>query len=188
MMDRTLPWIGLAMRLDRMEDLPKYELPAQYSWRYFEPGDERLWAEIEISAGEFDSMDAALTGFRRYYPTDELLDQRMIFLTEGGAPFATATAWYSDDGPLSPQGRLHWVGIDASHQRRGLSYPLVSLAMQRIKALGHTSAYLTTQTSSWPAIKVYHRFGFVPMLSGQKEKDGWRLVSDKTGIDFVKEL
>lgn len=187
MMDHSVPWIGLEMRLDSLENIPDYELPAAYGWRYFKAGDECAWARIEISAGEFEGVDDALRGFRKYYPTDDQLDARMIFLTDGGAPFATATAWFSDD-PGDRQGRLHWVGIDAEHQRRGLSYPLVSLTLRRMKALGHPSAYLTTQTASWPAIKVYHRFGFVPRLTGPEDARGWRIVSEKTGIDFTAAL
>lgn len=190
MMDRTVPMIGLAMRMESLDALPEYPLPPQYGFRYFEPGDEHNWALIETSAGEFGDTDAALAGFRRpcYYPNDDWLDQRMLFLTDCGVPFATATAWFGDDGPDVPEGRLHWVGIDAAHQRRGLSYPLVSLAMRRIRELGHTSAYLTTQTASWPAIKVYRAFGFKPMLRDDKEREGWRIVSEMTGIDFLKEL
>lgn len=184
MMDRDIPWIGLAMRLDSLDKLSEYVLPPGYGFRYFQPGDERLWAKIETSAGEFPDTDSAIVGFRRYYPSNDLLDERMIFLTEDGTPFATATAWYGDGGPCAPQGRLHWVGIDLAHQRRRLSYPLVSLALARLRALGHTSAYLTTQTSSWPAIKVYYRFGFEPMQYSEKDSEGWRIVSDKTGIDF----
>lgn len=190
MMDRSVPWISLAMRLDTLDALPDYALPPQYDWRFFLPGDERHWARIETSAGEFENPDAALAGFRRpcYYPTDDYLDERMLFLTDNGVPFATATAWFDDGGPDTPLGRLHWVGIDEAHQRRGLSYPLVSLAMARIRELGHTSAYLTTQTASWPAVKVYRAFGFMPMLREDKEIEGWRIVSDKTGIDFTKEI
>ncbi len=186
-MDRTIPWIGLAMRTGSMEGLPFFELPDAYRWRFFRPGDDRVWAEIEMSAGEFDSIDEALRGFRKYYPEDDRLDERMIFLTDGGTPFATATAWFGEEGRRS-EGRLHWVGIDANHQRRGLSYPLVSLAMRRLREAGHECAFLTTQTASWPAIKVYHRFGFVPEIRTSEEIEGWRLVSEKTGIDFAKYL
>ncbi len=188
MMDHSVPWIGLAMRRDTLDDLPDFALPPRYGWRCFRPGDERHWARIEISAGEFEDEASALAGFRKYYPTDDLLDERMLFLTDGGLPFATATAWHSDDGPDAPLGRLHWVGVDAAHQRRGLSWPLVALTMARMRDLGHTSAYLTTQTASWPAIKVYRRFGFVPMPIGDRDAEGWKIVSEKTGIDFMKDI
>ena len=112
----------------------------------------------------------------------------MIFLTDHGVPFATATAWFGEDGEDPAEGRLHWVGMDAAHQGRGLSKPLVSLAMHRLQTLGYTSAYLTTQTASWVAIKVYHRFGFRPDVRTEKEIEGWQIVSEKTGIDFMKDI
>lgn len=187
MMDRTIPWIGLAMRLDSLERLPAYELPAPYGVRFFKPGDEHLWAEIEASAGEFRNKADAMKGFRKYYPTDEGLSERMLFLTDGSAPFATATAWYGD-GELAHMGRLHWVSMDAAHQLRGLSRPLVYLALERMRDLGYRDAYLTTQTASWPAIKVYNTFGFVPWIREEGEREGWRIVSEKTGIDFMKNI
>lgn len=188
MMDRAIPWIGLAMRRGTLDDLPEPPLPPEYGWRFFREGDIRRWCEIETSAGEFEVPEVGLKSFRKYYPTDALLDQRMIFLTDNGVPFATATAWYGEDGPDGGIGRLHWVSVDAAHQRRGLSYPLVALALKRMRELGHTSAYLTTQTASWPAIKLYHRFGFVPMPRTGDDRAGWAIVSEKTGIDFLNLL
>ena len=98
-MDRNVPWIGLEMRLDSLEALPRFELPGAYGWRYFRPGDEReAWAPIEISAGEFEDMEGALRG------------------------------------------------------------------------------------------KAYHRFGFRPFLRAPQEAEGWRIVSEKSGIDFTGAL
>ena len=188
MMDRSIPWIGLTMRLDSLDGAPRFDLPAEYGWRFFRPGDLEAWSAIEISAGEFDSPDRAAAGFRKYYPTDDGLSERMFFLTDGGVPFATATAWFGEGDHDASEGRLHWVGIDQAHQRRGLSYPLVSLALERMRRLGHRRAYLTTQTASWPAIRVYRRFGFVPMLCAEAEIEGWRIVSEKTGIDFISDI
>ena len=185
MWDSAVKPIGLAMRADSLENLPEYPLPARYGWRYFQPGDVRRWSEIELSAGEWSDVEKGLTVFRRYYPTDDKLDERMIFLTDGGIPFATATAWFEEG---SAEGRLHWVSMDAAHQGQGLSLPLVSLAMHRMCELGHRTAMLTTQTQSWVAIKVYHRFGFRPLLRAKEELEGWKIVSEKTGIDFMKEL
>ena len=183
MLDHSIPYIGLEMRLDSLDGLVEFQLPEGYGWRFFEPGDEAHWARIETSAGEFSDTDGALRGFRMYFPTDDLLDRRMIFLTDGGVPFATATAWFAGDAP-GPMGRLHWVAVDSEHQRRGLSYPLISLTLRRMRKLGHTSSNLTTQTNSWPAIKAYRRFGFTPFVRADEEIEGWKIVSEKTGIDF----
>ena len=94
MMDHTVPMIGLAMRLGALDRLPEYALPDRYDWRFFQPGDEAHWAEIEISAGEFSNAEKAIRGFRKYFPTDDGLDARRLFLTDEGTPFATATAWF----------------------------------------------------------------------------------------------
>ena len=184
MMDRSVPMIGLAMACDDLHAAPIFELPPQYGVRWFRPGDEYLWVEIERSAGEFENTADAIKKFRnKYFPTDEGLSERMLFLTENGAAFATATAWYGEG-----MGRLHWVGIDAAHQGRGLSRPLVSLALECLRALGHRSAYLTTQTASWVAIRVYREFGFRPRLRDETERAGWEIVSRKTNMDFMKDL
>ena len=161
MLDKTVPLISLAMRVASLESMPTFDVPVPYGWRFYRSGDERCWAEIETSAGE-----------------------RMIFLTDGDSPFATATAWHEN----ATEGRLHWVSVDAKHQGRGLSWAVVSLAMHRLRTMGYRSAFLTTQTASWVAIKVYHRFGFRPVLRTEAEREGWRIVSEKTGIDFLQYL
>ena len=185
MLDTTVPMIRLVMRLESLDHLPSFDLPPEYGWRLYRPGDEFAWADIEMSAGEFKAMGPAIKAFREYFPDVDALKERMLFLTDGDTPFATATAWYGD-GDAAREGRLHWVSVDADHQRRRLSYPLVSLAMARMRLLGHSSAYLTTQTASWPAIKVYHRFGFMPFVQKPEETEGWRIVSAKSGIDFMR--
>lgn len=184
MWDKTVPMISLAMRAASLQDIPVFNLPAPYAWRFYQPGDERFWAQIETSAGEFVRPEDGLARFPDIF-NGKKLEERMIFLTEGGAPFATATAWHAGEG----EGLLHWVSVDAAHQGRGLSRVLVSLAMRRLRELGYASAFLRTQTASWVAIKVYARFGFRPVLRARPDEEaGWRIVSEKTGIDFMRLL
>ena len=182
MWDTTVPMISLAMRAASLEELPIFALP-RCGWRFYQPGDERHWARIETSAGEFDRPEAALEGFSRAFSGGKL-EERMLFLTDDGIPFATATAWHES----AAEGRLHWVSVDAAHQGRGLSRVIVHLAMQRLRELGYSSAVLSTQTASWVAIKVYHQFGFRPLLRKDGELEGWKIVSEKTGIDFLRYL
>lgn len=180
MWDTSVEKVHLKMELDSLEQLPQHPLPKQYGWRFYQPGDENHWARIETSAGEFSRIEDGLRRFERDFPDKEPLPERMMFLTDGGVPFATVTAWFEPDGA----GLLHYVAIDAEHQGRGLSRALTGLGMNRLRALGHRSARLDTQTYSWVAIKVYREFGFRPVMHGEDEKRGWRIVSEKTGIDF----
>ena len=182
MWDTTVAHFSLAMRVDSLEDLPFFAVPERYGWRFYQPGDELFWARIETSAEEFKRPEEGLAGFERAFAAGGRLEERMFFLTDGGVPFATATAWHQSD----TEGLLHWVSVDAAHQGQGLSKPVVSLAMQRLRKLGYRSAYLTTQTESWLAIRLYHRFGFRPVLRSEEERGGWKVVSEKSGIDFLQ--
>ena len=183
MWDTSVEHVELSMDLDSLEHLPQHPLPQRYGWRFYQPGDELHWARIETSAGEFSQIEGGLRRFERDFPDREPLPERMLFLTDKGVPFATVTAWFEADGA----GLLHYVAIDAAHQGQGLSRALTCLGMNRLRALGHACARLDTQTYSWVAIRVYHEFGFRPVIHGEDEKRGWRIVSEKTGIDFLKD-
>ena len=83
-------------------------------------------------------------------------------------------------------GRIHWVCIVPQHQRKGLCRPMMTAAMNRLKALGHERAILGTQTPRLVAIKVYLDFGFVPDLgddapgaAGGESRRAWRLVKQE---------
>lgn len=182
MWDSTVEVIGLAMKLDSLENLPANALPERYGWRFFQPGDELHWAQMWVSAGGFASVEDALRTFRSDFPDIAPLSERMIFLTDNGAPFATATVWYGDE---PGQGRLHWVCVDAEHQNQGLSKVLISLALEHCRKLGYRSACLLTQTPCWVAIRMYSRFGFAANVQNEKERCGWEIVSQKTEIDFL---
>ena len=183
MWDHTVPNIDLAMRRDTLERLPEIPLPQGYTLRFYQPGDEHHLARIERSAEEFQTDADALAGFEKYYGAHrQALPERMLFLLDAdGLPVGTATAWTDRPAPLEgEEGRLHWVGIAREHQGKGLSKPLVAAALHRLQALGHQDAYLTTQTPSWVAIRVYLQLGFHPAYGHhEKEQEGWAIVREK---------
>lgn len=177
MWDKTVKYVDLSMVTNHtgVEELP---LPAPYSVRFYRPGDERHWARIETSAGEFDREEDVLPAFERYYGARrDQLSERMLFLLDGdGRPVGTATAWF-DEGKA---GHLHWVAIDQENQRKGLARPLVQRAMWRMHELGDNRAILTTQTPSWVAVKVYLGLGWRPYNDGNPDFDeGWRVIREK---------
>ena len=184
MLDHSIPYYDLTMVLSSLHNIPDYPLPECFGIRRYLPGDEFYWSVIEHSAGQFERVEDALNGFCCAFPDRASLSERMLFLTDGDVPFATATAWFGVDGPNGRIGRLHWIAIDEAHQGKRLSRPLVALALQRMRALGHTEAYLTTQTESWVAIKTYARFGFMPVID-DSSREGWRIVSEKAGLDLA---
>ena len=158
-----------------------YPLPSGYSLRLMQPGEADIWAAIEHAAGEFGDTATARDHFREEFePHPEEIARRCFLLTHDEEPVGTATAWYSLDPKWPEWGRLHWVGIVPSHQGRGLSRPLVEAAVYRLDEL-HGRAFLTSQTTSWKAIRVYLDFGFRPDMEADGAGEAWTLMADVLG-------
>ena len=157
--------------------IPAYSLPSGYSFRTYQPGDDGSWAQIEHSAGEFKNIDAAHQHF-----SDEFGNQipemkyRCIFLLHKDVPVGTATAWY---GQFQHNlcGRLHWVAIIPRFQGKNLAKPLVARALSTMAA-HHTKAYLTSQTTSFKAVKIYLDFGFRPVKTNEESERAWTILAD----------
>ena len=174
-----IPYIPVTMVRKDLRNLPVFPLPAGYRMRNYEPGDEAHWAAIEQSAGEFETQAQALAHFQKEFGNDLAdLKNRLFFLCdEGNRSIGTANAWFRCDFHGDLWGRLHWIAICPEHQGRGLSKPMTAYALQRL-AQSHDKAYLTTQTTSFVAVKVYLDLGFEPFLETEKCPEGWRLLKD----------
>jgi len=170
--------IDLVMVKDNLTSLSRYDLPAGFFYRMFQEGDDAIWAEIETSAGEFASDDLAIQHFRKEFGKfhQELYNRCVFVDTEDGESIGTATAWFGDLLPGKTAGRLHWIAIKEKYQGRGIGKPLVSRAIQLLSAF-HERAYLTTQTTSYKAVKLYLDFGFRPYIIDESQRTGWSMIS-----------
>jgi GNAT superfamily N-acetyltransferase len=170
--------VKVVMVRDNMRQVPQYGLDPPYRFGWYEPGDESRWGEVECLAGEFASVEAAMEHFRKEFaPHPEELPRRMLFLYEpGGRAVGTCTAWYGTDIDGECRGRIHWVGIVPDFQGRKLAKPLIAAAMNRMAEL-HDRAYLTTQTTSYKAVKIYLDFGFRPYVATPEHERGWKLLA-----------
>jgi GNAT superfamily N-acetyltransferase len=173
----AVPYFPLKMALDDLSRPGRRELPAGYGLSLYRPGDENAWVTIERAAGEFLSDDKALARFEQEFgPHLDEMRERCLFLhAPDGRPIGTTTAWYGEHGGRTI-GRLHWVAIVPAFQGRGLAKPLVSAALALMRRW-HASAYLTTQTPSWIAVKVYLDLGFVPVRERSDADEAWALVA-----------
>lgn len=169
--------IPVTMIRDNLTNLPRFELPAGYRIRNFRSGEEKVWSEIEIAAGEFANMDAALNAFNVNFGEDvEAMPSRGFFVeTADGLAVGTGTAWYNRDFQGQEYGRVHWIGIRPEDHGRGLAKPLVGAVMNRL-AESHERAYLKTFNTRIPAIKVYLDFGFVPFPGTERYEEAWEYV------------
>ena len=145
-----------------LDDLPIFTLPAAFSLRWYRPGDEAYWVAIQ-STGYRSAI--TLDKFAAEFGDDrEALPQRQCYLLdEQGQPIGTATAWLPEAHYEAAFGRIHWVAIVPEYRGRGLAKPLMTAVCQRLQALGHTKAYLTTSNERPVAVQLYRQFGFTPL-------------------------
>lgn len=173
--------IKLKMLRNNLDNIPQFDLPYGYAIRMFKEGDELNWAKIETAAEEFQSIDEALERFDREFGINiEEMKFRCLFIeNEKGEAVGTTTAWFGDlDSNRQQLGRIHFVAIKPAYQGKKLSKPLLSAALNKMVELGHEQVYLTTQTTSYPAINMYLNYGFVPYDIDGKDQRGWLMMAD----------
>ena len=196
MLDRSVPYYPVIMTLpagDRPQpevllDQAEKLLPEGYRLVRWQPGMEQAWCTIEKEAGEFPTVEEAMTRFQwEFLPEPALLRERMWFaLSPEGTAVGTATLWTGGYlGGMLPL--LHWVAVQPGHRRRGLARSLVLAALSCAKA--DELVFLTSQTWNWPAVRLYRQLGFQPWLScpagwedNWNPKEAWRIISQKAGF------
>jgi GNAT superfamily N-acetyltransferase len=172
-----VPYFHLTMAIESLAGVPVLTLPAGYGISLYRPGGESDWARIEHLAGEFPDEARALAHYAKEFGgSGDEMRQRCLFLHgPDGAAIGTTTAWRGEHAGAAI-GRLHWVAIVPAFQGRGLAKPLVAAAMACMRQW-HSRAYLTTQTTSWVAVKVYLDFGFRPVLDRPDSGEAWALMA-----------
>jgi len=164
MLDKSVPYAGFCMRREAGKPLPEFPLPEGYEFVLFSEGDEESWARIEASVLEFESEFAALLRFKEeYIPHKEELKRRCVFIVnKAGEKIATSMAWWRMvDG--ARRAWLSWVAVTPEYQGLGLGKAIVSRAVKLMVELeGDVDFYLSTQTWSHKAVKIYILHGFEP--------------------------
>jgi len=165
--------IPVRMIRDDLEGLPDHSLPPGYSLRWYRPGDERHWLRIQAAADEYNEITPEL--FVEDFGSDpRVLGERQCFLCDSQSrPAGTATAWFDESYRGAPYGLVHWVAILPRLQGKGLSKPLMSTVMHRMRELGHDRAYIVTSAIRVPALNLYLQFGFRPEIRSQDDLDVW---------------
>jgi hypothetical protein len=80
-----------------LERIPDFSLPPEFSFLFFEPGDEKHWRRIHVLADLHNPITPQL--FRDQFGADDrlLAERQLYLLASGKEPIGTATAWFDDD-------------------------------------------------------------------------------------------
>lgn len=156
MLDRSIPYYNIIMRCDSFKPLPENE--RNITVRNYRCGDEKHWAEIEYSIGDFKSSDEAEQYFTTHYKDD--LFKRCFFAEDkDGNVIGTCIAWhdYKDNELVSS---LHWLAVIPKYQNNGAGRALLNAVMNYYYQNHLMPVYLHTQPWSYKAIKLYLAAGF----------------------------
>lgn len=181
--DEAVKNVSFDMIRDDVANFPLYELPPGYRFRMFREGDDVTWTNLQMAAEPYFDVTPELF-VRQYGDALDALPDRMYFVeTEAGEPVASISAWWERDrhNPAE-RGRIHWVVVHPNHQRRGITKPMMTKAMQRLAA-SHPKAMLNTSSERIWAVKVYLDFGFYPdpaeMEARPEVAEAWRHVQER---------
>lgn len=162
MLDKSIPYYHVLMKREKGTPVSSFELPQGFRFVLFKSGDEKYWAEIESSVGEFDTpVDALLFFQKKYMPYLNELERRCIFVENSDCvKVATLTIWWCYTG-VRRDPSIHWVSVRPECQGLGIGKALVSEGIRRlIEIEGDRDVYLHTQTWSYKAINIYKKLGF----------------------------
>jgi ribosomal protein S18 acetylase RimI-like enzyme len=167
MLDKSIPYKNIIMRKEGRSPSFFWEIPNGFRIRTYAPGDEKEWAAIEASVGEFDTAAEAEQYFiETYLPYPEEISRRCFFVLSPSNVYAgTCIAWYIRKTG-GETGVIHWFGVRPEYQGLGVGKALLTECLRLFAASNAYPAWLHTQTWSHKAIGLYHAAGFRMLKSG----------------------
>ena len=164
-----------------LDDLPAITLPPGYRLRTYRPGDEVAWGQIMSRAfspywnlQRFRTLIQPHFGFR---------PERVFFVCQDERPVGSACA-FNWPGLEAAVGFIHMLAVLESHCGLGLGQALTLACLRRFREEGaFRSALLQTESFRLPAIKHYLRLGFQPVLVRDWQRERWRQVLRRLGLE-----
>ena len=196
--DHTVPYTAVVMVRENGENVPAYSLPEGYHFAPFTPADEENWVRLQTEVTHVENLQQGKKIFREEFlqaaaevpcedcPGYEEVVKRTVQVKDTQDNLVgVATLWTGDTFGSLWQ-RVHWVAVHPDHQGKGLAKCMVARMLQLYRELGcETPVYLTSQTKSYRAVRIYKQMGFVPYM-GEKPVN-WPFQSDLPQNSFEAE-
>ena len=164
MIDKSVEFYSVILYKKDVGNRPTFKLPEGYFFDFYKEGDEVFWAEIEVSLGQFNTLEEGIDCFKREFLSNERLDprQRVLFVKDGtGKVVATASLWTGEHlfGELP---RFHWLAVSDECAGKDIAKALFTRLFELYDELSLVGdIYLVTATRYYPAIAMYKKyFGF----------------------------
>lgn len=183
MIDKSIPRYPLTLCKINTDQYPRYSLPQGYSFVFYQKGDEKKWAEIEYSLGQFESIEKGVECFGRQFLTGQELnpEERILFVKDDSGEFVATAALWNGLFLGEDHQRVHWVAVSDKCAGKGIAKALLSRILDMYNELGYSGfIYLVTATWYYPAIGIYKKFGF-------SEYNGERSLNDELTDEQFRE-
>ena len=150
----------LVLKRDDLRDIPTPHVPDGYAIRHYTRGDEEAWIEIHQIADRFNEITRDLY-WSQFGSDFRTIRQRQLYaVSKCGRAVGTVSAWFPEPEVDPALGRLHWLAVEPSEQRKGLGTALVLATLALLRELGYQGAYLTTSSRREEALHLYEACGF----------------------------
>ncbi|MGL6066194.1 MAG: GNAT family N-acetyltransferase [Cetobacterium sp.] len=181
-MDRSVEKINLIMLKENI-DFEEFPLLDGFKFIPYNPELQEKWVHIQLKSKHILEKEEGEKYFKEIFlKKEDCLKERMVFIeNKKGDLVGTGAIW--EGGYFSNikdiKYRLHWIAIDSEYSGMGLGKALVSKLLNVFKKqnLGN-KIYISTQTCSYVAIKIYFKFGFLAYDDIENQK-GWDIVNTK---------
>jgi len=166
---------------ERLDAPPAVTIHPDYELRTFRTGsaeDLNGWYRLMELAG-FGVWDEARLApiLARILPNGWFFAEHR----ETGVLAASAMACH-EPRPLHPfGGALNWVCGDPGHRGNGLGMSVCAAVTGRLMAAGYENIFLLTDDERLPAISIYLRLGYQPLLHAPDMAERWRVIYGELG-------
>lgn len=167
----------------RLQSPPAVVVHPAYELRTYRPGDEADWYKLMDLAG-FGLWDAA----RLHESTfGTILPNGWFLAVERASGELVASAMSSHaPAPLHPfGGALNWVVAHPAHKGHGLGMTVCAAVTARLLSAGYEQIYLLTDDWRWPALRIYLRLGYQPLLFAPDMAERWRAICRELNWPFT---
>jgi len=175
-MNNPLKNYSVRMIREHMDNIPDIPFPKGFGIRNYRLGEGHIWTRIEKAAEPFFEIDDRLFDREFGHHLRVMEDRSFFVITDEGEEIGTITAWWQPNWKDKEWGQIHWVAIHPDYQGLGLSKPMMTVAMRRLKQ-SHNRAFLGSSTGRIAAVKIYLDFGFHPDMESENSLEAWREVA-----------
>lgn len=167
---------------DRLDSPPSVNVPAGYTLRTHQPGDENEFYKVMDLAGFKNWDDDTLRPWLK-----KMLPKGWFLIVHDASDEIVATAMATHNPTdMHPFGsELGWVAGHPEHTGKGLGMAVCAAVVRRQLQAGYENIYLLTDDPRLPAITVYLRLGWVPFLYAPDMEERWQAVCEQLNWPFT---